>query len=121
MNHALAFMIVAAGLASGACATPVPLDHLHTPPIISSGQVFCSAVNTSPSPLFVAVEILDAQGGAINPNLSCGALPGRHSCRVETQSSPDPRLLYCRIAVPGGKKDLVRGALTSEGRVGEAR
>ena len=130
----LLFVTLAIGLGSTACTTgrPQPLDRLYTPPILSEGAVNCSAVNGSPSPVLMAVEILDAQGAVIPASTppgsppflpavpSCGIVLAWYGCRVQT-GSPEPRLLYCRISVPHGQKDRVRGAITSAGRIGEAR
>jgi len=136
----LLFVTLAISLGSTACTTgrPQPLDRLYTPAILSEGSVYCSAVNASPSPVLMAVEILDVQGAVI-PTISgvpaappylpavptCGIMLAWYGCRVQTFVPPEApleaRLLYCRISVPHGQKDRVRGAITSAGRNGEAR
>jgi hypothetical protein len=125
----LLFATLAVSLGSAACGTGRPLapDRLYTPPIASWAKVTCTGVNLSSEPLLMSVDLMDPQGNEVPtitpaPNIGCnGLVPGRHTCVIEKDLSDLATFLYCRVSVPHGKGNVVRGFLNSDGRIGEAR
>ena len=92
-------------------------------PLMVGAETICAAVNVGGSAITIELAFFNAAGlqqsGTTYAGLTCGELAPGRVCAIQEVYGVRP--LYCRITVPAGRRDFVRGSIGAGRVIGEAR
>jgi len=98
-------------------------EWLFTAPVLGEGGAICAVVNVGGSTITVELVMFNAvgvqQSSSTYAGLTCGELAPGRVCAIGGAELPQP--VYCRITVPAGRRDFVRGSIGLDTLIGGAR